>query len=152
MDKPTKTGRDSWFLHARFHLGYVQTNLYEDNFCSVKKSNDPMVLEEEPSDPLPLTDIRESTPIYSCLQVNAFTLPNKEIEITNEEKPPPSPNAPPNPGKIIPTPINGDKEQEDTVVPPPISPEQDSVVLHPNLSAPDSVAPPRITPAPPNPV
>ena len=103
LNKQTETGTYIWFVGAWFRLGCGQTNLAELNVCSVNKENDPIIFEEEPSDPPPFPDIPEADPIYSLLWVNFVAVPDKESETPNKEDPPPVPNAPPNPEEVIPT-------------------------------------------------
>ena len=67
LNKQTETGRTSWFVRAWFHLCCGQTNLAKLNVSSLKKENDPIIREEEPSDPLPSLDIPEAAPIDSRL-------------------------------------------------------------------------------------
>ena len=43
---PTSTGRASWFVRVRFHLGGGHTKLQELSVCSVKKSPTPVIHEE----------------------------------------------------------------------------------------------------------
>ena len=44
---PTSTGRASWFVRVRFHLGGGHTNLHELSVRSVKKESTPLIHEEE---------------------------------------------------------------------------------------------------------
>ena len=44
---PTATGRESWFVRVRFHLGGGQTKLHELSVWSVKKAAAPVIREEE---------------------------------------------------------------------------------------------------------
>ena len=44
---PTSTGRASWFVWVRFHLGGRHTKLHELNVPSVKKAPTPVIREEE---------------------------------------------------------------------------------------------------------
>ena len=43
---PTATGRASWFVRVRFHLGGGQTKLHELSVRSVKKAAAPVIHEE----------------------------------------------------------------------------------------------------------
>ena len=47
INKPTATGRASWFVRFRFHLCGGQTKLHEPSVCSVKKASAPVIREEE---------------------------------------------------------------------------------------------------------
>ena len=44
---PTSTGRASWFVRVRFHLGGGHTKLHELSVRSVKKAPTPVIHEEE---------------------------------------------------------------------------------------------------------
>ena len=90
----------------------------------MKKENDPITHKEEPSDTPPPPDIPGDTPIESCLQVNTITVTYKESETPKEEDPPPVPTATPNLEEFIPAPTYAEKEQEDTVVTPNITPDK----------------------------
>ena len=67
LNKPTKTGRDSRFVHVQLHLGCDKKKLSELNVRSVKKENDLIICEEAPSDTPPQPEIPEANPIDSCL-------------------------------------------------------------------------------------
>ena len=103
FNESTKTGRSGWFARAWFYLGCGQTKLAELDVCSVKKVDDLIICEEEPSDTLPLPDIPEATTIYSRLRVDTIVVPDEESETTNKEGPPPVLTSPPNPEEVIPT-------------------------------------------------
>ena len=47
VNKPTATGRASWFVRVWFHLGGGQTKLHELSIRSVKKAVAPVIREEE---------------------------------------------------------------------------------------------------------
>ena len=108
FNKPTKIGKAIWFVRAQLHLGCGKTKLSELNVHSVKKLNDPIIREEEPSDPPPPPDIPEDTPIDSCLRVNATAVPDEGSETPNKEEPPPIPTVPHNPEEVITEPHNVD--------------------------------------------
>ena len=44
---PTSTGRASWFVRVRFHLGGGHTKLHKLSVQSVKKSPTPLIHEED---------------------------------------------------------------------------------------------------------
>ena len=46
VNKTTATGRTSWFLRVRFHIGGGQKNLQELSVRSVKKAATPIIREE----------------------------------------------------------------------------------------------------------
>ena len=77
LNKPTKTGKASQFLHAWLSLGCGKTKLSELNVHSVRKSNDPIIQEEEPYDTPTPPEIPESPPIDNHLQLNG-------TEVTDE--------------------------------------------------------------------
>ena len=60
-NKPTETGRASWFVRAWFHLGEGQTKLAEINVRSVKKADAPIIRLEEPQTPVALPVGRRET-------------------------------------------------------------------------------------------
>ena len=47
VNKPTSTGRASWFVRVRFHLGGGHTKLHELSVRSVKKDPTTLIHEEE---------------------------------------------------------------------------------------------------------
>ena len=51
-NKPTESGRASWFVSAWFHLGGGQKNLAELNVCSVKKAAALTIHMDEPEIPV----------------------------------------------------------------------------------------------------
>ena len=51
-NKPTESGRISWFVNAWFHLGSGQKKLAELNVCSVEKAAALTIHTEEPEIPV----------------------------------------------------------------------------------------------------
>ena len=47
VNKPTATGRSSWFVRVLFHLGGRQTKLHKTSVCSVKREYASVICEEE---------------------------------------------------------------------------------------------------------
>ena len=66
VNTPTITGRVSWFMCLRLHLGGMHTTLHEVSACSVKKTAAPIIRQEESKEP----DIPDVIPIDGRLRVN----------------------------------------------------------------------------------
>ena len=70
---PTSTGRASWFVRVRFHLGDGHTKLHKLSVQSVKKASTPVIHEEE-------QEISDSVPIDGRLQVDTIAVQVDEDE------------------------------------------------------------------------
>ena len=60
-NKRTETGRASWYVRDRYHLGEGQTKLAKINMRSVKKAAAPTIQVEEPETPVALPAGRRKT-------------------------------------------------------------------------------------------
>ena len=69
VNKPTSTGRASWFVRVRFHLGGGHTKLHELSVRSVKKAPTPVIHEEEQEIPEE-QEILNAVPIDGRLRVD----------------------------------------------------------------------------------
>ena len=72
VNKPTATGRESWFVCGRFHLGDGQTKLHKLSVRSVKKAAAPLICEEH--------DIPDAVPIDGRLIVDTISVQVHEDE------------------------------------------------------------------------
>ena len=70
---PTSTGRASWFVRVRFHLGGGHTKLHELSVRSVKKAPTPVIHEEE-REILQEKEIPDAVPIDGRLQVDTIAV------------------------------------------------------------------------------
>ena len=64
---PTATGRASWFVWVRFHLGGGQTKMHELSVWSVKKAPTLVIYEEE-------QEISDAVPIDGQLKVDTIAV------------------------------------------------------------------------------
>ena len=97
----TATGRASWFVRVRFHLGGGQTKLHELSVRSLNKAPALVIHEEE-------QEIPDDVPIYGRLIFDTITVQVNEDEI----------QVPKNGGKAT-TPIVPNLDQ---IIQPPVSP------------------------------
>jgi hypothetical protein len=98
-NNPTESGRASWCVRARYHLGEGQTKLAEINVRSVKKADRPAIRVEEPETPVALPVNRRAMVDAVAVVVAPLAL---ESELDANADPPPalppaSPSAPPLP-------------------------------------------------------
>ena len=107
VNKPTATGRASWFVRAWFHLGGGQTDLHELSVSSVKKAAAPVIHEEE-------HEIPDAIPIDGHLRVDKIS-----VQVHGDEF-----KAPNNGGKD-PTPIVPNSDQIIQPLVPPNNQEVD---------------------------
>ena len=107
INKPTATGRASWFVRFWFHLCGGQTKLYKPSVCYVKKASAPVICEEE-------CEIPDAVHIYGRLRVDTIAVQVHEDEF----------QAPKNIGKA-PTPIVPNPDQ---IIQPPVPPNNQEVV------------------------
>ena len=104
---PTATGRASWFVRVRFHLGGGQTKLHELSVRYVKKAAKPEIHEEE-------QEIPDAVSIYGRLRVDTISVQVHEYEFQA-----------PNNGGEAPTPIVPNPYQ---IIQPPVPPNNQEVV------------------------
>ena len=71
---PTSTGRASWFVRVRFHLGGGHTKLHELSVWSVKKVPTPVIHEKE-------QEIPDAVPIDGRLRVDTIAVQVNEDKI-----------------------------------------------------------------------
>ena len=64
---PTATGRASWFVSVRFHLGGEHTKLHELSVWEAKKGTTPVIHEEE-------QEIPDAVPIDGRLRVDTIVV------------------------------------------------------------------------------
>ena len=81
---PTSTGRASWFVRVRFHLGGGHTKLHGLSVRSVKKESTPLIHEEEKEIPEE-HEIPDAVPIDGRLRVDtiAVQIDKDEIQAPN---------------------------------------------------------------------
>ena len=105
VNKPTATGRASWFVQVRFHLGGGQIKLHELSVRSVKKAAAPVIREEE-------HEIPDAVPIDRHLGVDtiAVQVHKDEIQAPNNGGEAPTPIVP-NPDQIIQPPVPPNNEE-----------------------------------------
>ena len=95
-NKRTATGRASWFVRARFHLGEGQTKLTEINVRSVKKADAPTIRLEEPDTPVALPVGRRATVDAVAVVVAPLALGSElDANADPQAASPPAPPAPP---------------------------------------------------------
>ena len=124
---PTATGRASWFVRVRFHLGGGHTKLHELSIWSVKKAPTPGINEEEQGIPEE-QEIPDTVPIDGRLRVDtiAVQLHEDEFQASNN-------------GGKAPTPIVPNLDQ---IIQPPVPPNNEEVVeTKPVLPAEDELVP-----------
>ena len=80
VNVPISTGRASWFVQVRFHLGGGHTKLQELSVRSVKKAPIPEIHEEEKEIPEE-QDIPDAVPIDGRLRVDTIAVQVDEDEI-----------------------------------------------------------------------
>ena len=102
---PTSTGRASWFVQVRFHLGGGHKKLHKLSVLSVKKSPTPVIHEEEQEIPEE-HEIPDDFPIDGRLRVDtiAVQVDEDEIQAPNNGCESPTPIVP-NPDQIIQPPV-----------------------------------------------
>ena len=102
---PTSTGRASWFVRVRFHLGGGHTKPNELSVRSVKKDPTP-VIHEEIQDITEEQEILDAVPIDGRLRVDtiAVQVDKDEIQVSNNGGDAPTPIVP-NPDQIIQPPV-----------------------------------------------
>ena len=98
---PTSTGRASWFVRVRLHLGGGHTKLHKLSVRSVKKAPPTVIHEEE-------QEITDAVPIYGRLRVDTIAVQVNEDAIQA-----------PNNGGEVPTPIVPNPDQ---IIQPPVPP------------------------------
>ena len=109
VNNSTTTGRVSWFVHVRFHIGGGQKKLHELSVRSVKKAVAPVIHEEE-------HEIPDAVPIDGHLRVDTITVQVHEDEFKT-----------PNNGGEAPNPIFLNPDQ---IIQPPFPPNNQEVVEH----------------------
>ena len=97
----TATGRASWFVRVRFHLGGGHTKLHKLSVRSVKKATTP-VINEEMQEITEELEILDAVPIYGRLRVDtiAVQVDGDEIQAPNNGGEALTPIVP-NPDQII---------------------------------------------------
>ena len=124
---PTSTGRASWFVRVRFHLGGGHKNLHKLGVRSVKKSPTP-VINEEIQEITEEQEILDAVPIDGRLRVDTIAVQVDEDDI----------QAPNNGGKY-PTPIFPNPDQ---IIQPHVPPNNEEVAeTQPVLPAEDELLP-----------
>ena len=121
LNIPTATGRASWFVRVRFHLGGGQTKLHKLIVRSVKKAAAPSIHEEE-------QEIPDYVPIDGRLRVDTIS-----VQVDKDE------NQYPNNGGEAPTHIVPNPDQ---IIQPPVPPNNQEVVeTQPVLPVEDELVP-----------
>ena len=121
----TSTGRASWFVRVRFHLGGGHTKLHELSVQSVKKAPTPVIHEEEQDIPEE-QEIPGDVPIDGRLRVDTIAVQIDEYEI----------QAPNNRGEST-TPLVPNPDQ---IIQPPVPPNNEEVAeTQPVLPAEDEL-------------
>ena len=123
---PTSTGRASWFVRVRFHLGGGHTKLHELSVRSVKKEPTPVIHEEEQEVPEG-HETPDAVPIYGGLRVYtiAVQMDKDEIQAPNNGGESTTPLVP-NPDQIIQPPIPPNNEE--VVETQPVVPAEDELL------------------------
>ena len=114
VDTPTITGRASWFVTVRFHLGGGQKKLHELSVLSVNKASAPVIRKEE-------HEIPDAVPIDGRLIVDTIAV---QVHKDEFQRPKNGFEAPtpivPNPDQIIQLPVppnNQEVVETQTVLP-----------------------------------